>query len=172
VKIWRVGKPMDVSVVVQVYEGDRSAGYQYDILPRYLVYGGLVFTPLSLDYLRTLGRAAPSEGTVGDLYYELYYRRYESPATARPEPIVLASVLPDAVNANVAVRGRALVDNINGIKISKLEDVARAFENGTNAYDRIEFTSHGSFECLDRADVAKATSRILTTYGIANDRRL
>ena len=172
VKIWRDGKPMDVSVVVQMYEGDRTAGYQYDTLPRYLVYGGLVFTPLSLDYLRTLGRAAPSEGTVGDLYYELYYRRYESPATARPEPIVLASVLPDAVNANVAVRGRALVDNINGIKINQLGDVARAFENSTNAYDRIEFTSHGTFECLDRAEVAKATSRILTTYGIANDRRL
>ncbi|HWV99533.1 MAG TPA: trypsin-like peptidase domain-containing protein [Candidatus Acidoferrum sp.] len=172
VKIWRDGKAIDVSVEVQVYEGDRTAGYQYDTLPRYLVYGGLVFTPLSLDYLRTLGRAAPTEGPAGELYYELYYRRYESPATARPEPIVLASVLPDAVNANVAVRGRALVDNINGIKINKLEDAARAFENGTNAYDRIEFTSHGSFECLDRAEVGKAASRILANYRIASDRRL
>jgi hypothetical protein len=136
-----------------------------------VVYGGLVFTPLSLDYLRTLGRAPP-EGLVGDLYYELYYRQFESPATARPEPVVLASVLPDAVNANAGVRGRALVDSINGIKINKMEDVARAFDNGTNAYDRIEFTSHGSFECLDRAEAAKAAPRILANYRIANDRRL
>ena len=171
IRLWRDGKAMDVSVPVQVYEGDRTAGYQYDTLPRYLVYGGLVFTPLSLDYLRTLGRA-PTEGPLGDLYYELYYRKYESPEKARPEPVVLAAVLPDAVNANVAIRGQTLVDNINGIKINRLEDVARAFADGTNAYDRIEFTSHGSFECLDRAEVAKANSRILSTYGITSDRRL
>ncbi len=171
VRIWRDGKAMDVSVAVQVYEGDRTAGYQYDTLPRYLVYGGLVFTPLSLDYLRTLGRS-PTEGALGDLYYELYYRKYESPEKARPEPIVLAAVLPDAVNANVAIRGQTLVDNINGVKINRLEDVARAFADGTNAYDRIEFTSHGSFECLDHAEVAKANSRILSTYGISSDRRL
>ena len=171
IRLWRDGKAMDVSVPVQVYEGDRTAGYQYDTLPRYLVYGGLVFTPLSLDYLRTLGRA-PTEGPLGDLYYELYYRKYESPEKARPEPVVLAAVLPDAVNANVAIRGQTLVDNINGIKINRLEDVARAFADGTNAYDRIEFTSHGSFECLDHAEVAKANSRILSTYGITSDRRL
>ena len=171
VRIWRDGQAKDVSVAVQVYTGDKSAGFQYDILPRYLVYGGLVFTPLSLDYLRSLGRT-PTEGLVADLYYELYYRQYESPAKARPEPVVLAAVLPDAVNANVVVRGRALVNEINGVKIDKMEDVARAFENSTNAYDRIEFTSHGSFECLDRAEVARANSRILTTYGIASDRRL
>lgn len=171
VQIWREGKPLTLSAPVYVYAGDRAAGYQYDTLPRYVVYGGLVFTPLSLDYLRTLGRAPP-EGLVGDLYYELYYRQFESPTTARPEPVVLASVLPDAVNANVAVRGRALVDSINGIKINKMEDVARAFDNGTNAYDRIEFTSHGSFECLDRAEAAKAAPRILANYRIANDRRL
>lgn len=171
VRIWRDGKSMDLSVEVSVYLGDRAAGYQYDTLPRYFVYGGLVFTPLSLDYLRTLGRT-PAEDMVGDLYHELYYHRFENPDTARPEPIVLASVLPDAVNANVAIRSRALVDQINGMKINRLEDVARAFENSTNAFDLVQFTSHKSFECLPRAEVAKANARILTTYGIPQDRRL
>src|SRR4029077_3736561 len=125
-QIWRDGKSMDVSLPVYVYSADHAAGYQYDALPRYLVYGGLVFTPLSLDYLRTLGRGVP-ESSYGELYYELYYRRQESPATARPEPIVLASVLADAVNANVETRGRAFVDKVNGVRIEKLEDVVRAF---------------------------------------------
>jgi hypothetical protein len=131
----------------------------------------MVFTPLSLDYLRTLGRGVP-ESSYGELYYELFYRRYESPATTRPEPIVLASVLADAVNANVETRGRALVDKINGVRIDKLEDVVRAFESNTNAFDRVEFVPHHSFECLERSEVAKANARILRTYGLATDRRL
>jgi S1-C subfamily serine protease len=171
VEIWRDGKKMKISLPVYVFNADRAAGYQYDTLPRYFIYGGLVFTPLSLDYLRTFGRGA-SESSYGELYYELYYRQYETPAKARPEPIVLASVLADSVNANVDTRGRALVDKINDVRIEKLEDVIRAFDSNTNAYDRVEFTSHQSFECLERSEVAKANPRILKTYGVANDRRL
>jgi S1-C subfamily serine protease len=170
-QVWRDGEKVDLSLPVAPYDGDRAAGYQYDSLPRYLVYGGLVFTPLSLDYLRTLGRNAP-EISFGESYYELYYRKFESPTNSRPEPIVLASVLADSVNANLRVRGRALLDRINGIRIEKLEDLIRAFETTTNDFDLIEFVPHHSFETLDRKEVAKANSRILKTYGIANDRRL
>jgi S1-C subfamily serine protease len=170
-KLWRDGKPLQLSLPVFPYNEDRAGGYEYDTLPRYFIYGGLVFTPLSLDYLRTLGRETPATA-VSQLYYELYYHRNEDPATARPEPIVLASVLPDEVNANVAVRGRALVDTINGQRIERLEDVISAFSANTNAYDVIQFLPHHTTESLDRAAVAKAKARILDTYGVAKDRRL
>ncbi len=170
-QIWREGHPIDLSLPVYPYDGDRAAGYQYESLPRYYVYGGLVFTPLSLDYLRTLGRGTP-ESVFGEAYYELYYQRYEDPAKNRPEPIVLASVLADAVNANVGIRGRALVDKINGQRVEKLEDVVRAFEMNTNAYDTIQFLPHDSIESLNRAEVAKANPQILKTYGLPDDRRL
>jgi S1-C subfamily serine protease len=170
-EIWRDGQQMDVSLPVSAYEGDHAAGSQYDTLPRYLVYAGLVFTPLSLDYLRTLGRNTP-EISIGEMYYELYYRSFEEPSKTRSEPIVLASVLADSVNANLRIRGRALVDQINGVRIEKLEDVVRAFETSTNNFDELEFLPHHSFETLERSEVAKANSRILKTYGIANDRRL
>jgi S1-C subfamily serine protease len=170
-KLWRDGQPLDVSLPVFPYTADRAAGYQYDTLPRYFVYGGLVFTPLSLDYLRTIGSDTPTTA-IGDLYYELYYRREEKPETVRPEPIVLAAVLADAVNANLAVRGRAFVDRINGRRIEKLEDVVQAFDTSTNAYDVIEFLPHHTVETLDRAEVAKNNSKILDTYGVGKDRRL
>lgn len=170
-KVWRDGQPVDISLPVSPYNGDHAAGYQYDSLPRYLVYGGLVFTPLSLDYLRGLGRNT-AEISIGEMYYELYYRNFEDPAKNRPEPIVLASVLTDRVNANLRIRGRALVDQINGIRIEKLEDVVHAFEICTNNFDQIEFLPHHSFETLERSEVAKANSRILKAYGIAKDRRL
>jgi S1-C subfamily serine protease len=167
-QVWRDGRQIEIALPLYVYTGDRATGSQYDSLPRYFVYGGLVFTPLTLDYLRTVG----AKDTPGESFYELYYRRQEAPETARTEPIVLSSVLADAVNANVAVRARALVDKINGIRIDKLEDVVRAFETNTNAYDTVVFVSHQGFECLERSEVARANPKILTTYGISNDRRL
>jgi S1-C subfamily serine protease len=170
-QIWREGKAIEVSLPVYVYDGDRAAGYQYGALPRYFIYGGLVFTPLSLDYLRTFGRGS-IESDSADSFYELYYRRWEQPDKVRPEPVVLAAVLADAVNANLSVRGRALVDQINGVRIEKLEDVVRAFDGCTNAFDVVQFVSHQGFECLDRGEVTKANPGILKTYGVASDRRL
>src|SRR5439155_23698929 len=140
-------------------------------LPRYFVYGGLVLTPLSFDYLRRRGGNAGDPGN-REMYYELYYRPNESPATARREPIILASVLADAVNANFAVRGHSLVDRINGVRIANLEDAIRALDKNTNAFDVIEFLPKQSFECLSREEVTKANSSILKTYGITKDRRL
>jgi hypothetical protein len=108
-----------------------------------------------------------------DLFYELFYRRHEQPDSARKEPIVLSTVLPHAVNANFDVRGRTLVDKINGKKITKLEDVIEAIESAPNdGQHTFEFYPEKSFECLDRSDVSAANAEILKSYGIAKDRRL
>ncbi len=170
-QLWRDGQQQEVWLPVEVYEKDRAGGYQYGALPRYLVYGGLVLTPLSFDYLRRRGGHASDPGN-REMYYELFYRPNESPATARREPIVLASVLADAVNANFGVRGHALVDRINGMRIEQLEDAVCALERNTNAQDVIEFLPGHHFECLTHEEVAKANSRILKTYTIPKDRRL
>jgi hypothetical protein len=105
--------------------------------------------------------------------YELFYRKHESPETARPEPIVLASVLSHSVNANFGVRAHALVDKINGIRIEKLEDVVRAFEQDTGKEQHlIEFQPDHTIEALDKSAAAEANTDILKTYGVAKDRRL
>lgn len=170
-KIWRDGKPLDVSLPVSVIRDDVAEGNQYDTLPRYFVYGGLVFTPLSRDYLRTLGQNW-SDAANANLVYELFYHRLEDPATARKEPIVLATVLRHSVNASVEGLGRALIDTINGRRINRLEDVIQAFENAPQAQDIIEFLPDHHLESLERGDVAKAQAEILKTYGVPRDRRL
>jgi hypothetical protein len=170
-KIWRDGKEMNVSLPVYYYQGDRALGNQHDTLPRYYVYGGLVFVPLTLDYMKSLGRNWADAGNA-DLVYELYYRRHESPETMRTEPIVLASILADPVNANVSNRGRLMVDKVNNVRIDKLEDLIQAFERSTGEFDVIEFVPDDRFDCLNRAAAQKANLEILATYGIAQDRRL
>ncbi|MGZ8938155.1 MAG: PDZ domain-containing protein, partial [Limisphaerales bacterium] len=171
-KLWREGKELDISLPVYTYEKDRREGNQYDVLPRYFVYGGLVFVPLNRDYLRTMG-GGWSDPANAPLMYELFYRKHEEPETARTETIVLASVLAHSVNANFGVRARALVDKINGVKIDKLEDVIRAFEQDTNKKQHlIEFGPTESLEAIDKEGAAEAHTDILKTYGVAKDRRL
>lgn len=169
-KIWRQGQETNLSLTFRAARNDEAEGNQYT-LPRYFIFGGLVFTPLSLDYLRSFG-ANWADAASAELRYELFFRRVESPDKARPEPIVLTTVLSHPVNANVTTRGRALVDSINGVRIEKLEDVVRAFEKTAGAQDVIEFVSQHNLECMDHAEAAQANAGILKNYNISKDRRL
>jgi len=170
VKVWRKGQALTITLPMQVRRDDAAEGNQH-VLPRYFVYGGLVFTPLSRDYLRSSGADGGAPGS-DELVYELFFRRRETPELWRPEAVVLASVLSHPVNANLEVRGRALVDKINGVRVEKLEDVIRAFESHTGAQDVVEFTAYHHLECLDHAAAQRAGPEILRTYGLAKDRRL
>lgn len=171
VTIWRDGREQAVKVRIEAAGDDVREGNQYDIKPRYYVFAGLVFTPLSRDYMRNAGREA-TEANAGELTYELFYRDREQPDLARAEPVVLSSVLTDPVNANFSTRGRVLVDSINGIRIEKLEDVIRAFTTSTNRNDIIMFGQRGALESLDHAEATRANEKILKTYGITKDRHL
>ena len=170
-KIWRAGQAQTVNLVVSAATDDLSQGNQFDVKPRYFVFGGLVFTPLSRDYLSAATRES-SETSGADLTYELYYRAREEPEAAREEPVVMSSILTDAVNANFRLRSRVMVDRINGTRINKLSDAIRAFENSTNTYDVIEFIKSEQFECLDHAEALRANANILKTYGVPRDRQL
>jgi len=170
-KLLRDRKELAVELPVSVFEADRAAGNQHDRPPRYFVHGGLVFTPLSQDYLRTLGRDV-GDGSTSELVYELFYLRHEKPDRVRPEPVVLAGVLAHPVNANFNVRGRALVDRINGQRIERLEDVIGAIGGRTEAQHLIEFVGRQGIEALDREEASEANAMILQTYGVTNDRRL
>jgi len=171
-KVWRGGKEIDISLPLYTYAKDKAEGSQHDVQPRYYVYGGLIFVPLSRDFMRTLG-SGWGDPANAPLMYELFYRKHESPETARPEPVVLAGVLTHEINANFGVRGRALVNKINGVRIERLEDVARAFELDTGKAEHVvEFQPDNALEALNKARAAEAHAEILKTYGVAKDRRL
>ncbi len=176
VKIWRDGAPLELDLPVTAYTGDRLAGRQYDAPPRYYIHAGLVFTPLSANYLDTVGRLGrdPAWEGFAKLLYELYHRPAENFASARAEPVVLAGVLPHPVNADLGVRGRVLVNRINGVRIERLEDVKRAFADNPNARHLLEFEGpeEGPLEAIDRAAASAAHADILRTYGIVSDQRL
>ena len=171
-KLWRDGAEMELDLPLEVISDDREEGNLYDVLPRYHVYGGLVFMPLCRDLMKSIG-GNWTDPTNADLLYELFYRKHDKPETVRAEPIVLTSILTHRSNANFSLRGRLLVDKINGVKINCMEDVIKGFatENGTGQHVLEFYPEHG-IECLDRKASSAAQSEILKSNGITNDRRL
>jgi S1-C subfamily serine protease len=170
VKIWREGQLLEIALPVEVNAQDRLEGNQYEP-PKYFVYAGLVFTPLSRDYLTTFGQNWSAVAGIG-LLYELFYKRNAEPEEVRSEPIMLSTVLSHPVNANMDIKGRVLVESINGIRIDSLEDVVRALEDHEGSHHVIEFGERLGFDCLDRNEAEKANDAILQTYGIQKDRVL
>ena len=169
-KIWRDRTEIEVSVPMKVRKEEENTGNLYDIPPRYYVYAGLVFTPLTLDYVKTFGRNWRNVANL-EMVYELYYRKNEKPESARKEPVVLAATLAHPVNADIRLASRAMIDKINGKRIESLEDLIEAFENNENKQHLIKFGS-GTIESLDTEKANQAHKAILETYSIPSDRRL
>ena len=170
VRLWRDNKEVAVELPVFVNREDAAVGNLYHA-PRYYVYAGMIFTPLSKDYLSTFGRDWLTTAD-SDILYELFYRRKSDPENTRTEAVMLASTLAHPVNANMRIRGRVMVDEINGVRIDRLEDAIRAFSETEQAYHTIKFTGNYGFETIDRHEADTANQSILHTYRIINDRRL
>ncbi len=168
-KIWRQGKDVDVQLPLKANPKDHAEGNQY-VLPRFFIYGGLVFTPLSRDYLKSFGQNW-ADVAGAELVYELFYRHQETPDAVRSEPIVLSTVLTHPVNANFGIRSGALIDKINGIRINQMEDVIRAFQNPSGTQHTLEFATQKRLECMDVIEANQAGTGILKMYSVSSDRR-
>jgi len=164
VKVWREGALRRFEIPLKapcfLVPEDR-----YDIKPTYYLYGGLLFVPLSRDFLTTWGsewwQEAPSE------LVSIYENDIRSPA--RSEVVVLQKVLADRVNQGYHGFEALAIDRVEGRKIKHLRDLIRIVESATGEF--IQFQGHDdSIIVLERASVAKANRRIQRRYGVAFDR--
>jgi len=159
-EVWREGKVESVDVPLK--PADMFSMYEilYEPPPRYVLYGGLVFQPLTANLMAVLAGGA-------DLRLRQKYTMFATDQLYRetPEPVILSSVLPDA--SNVYLRGLAgqIVREINGKRIRTLMDVEPALAaNGERTVIRFEGDARPAV--LKREEVDRATPRIMAQYGI------
>lgn len=138
---------------------------RYDQMPRYVVFGGLVFQALTRDVLATWDKwwnKAPKEF----LYY--YYQGVRT--AERSEVVILSKILADEINVGFGHLYNEGVATVDGAAPRDLDDfVARL----AAAEGVVEITTtSGGVIVLDTAEVAKATPRILERYRIPRDRNL
>jgi S1-C subfamily serine protease len=140
-------------------------GHSYDVRPRYVLYGGLLFQPLNLDMLEAYRTT--------DLRLRHFFEYFilEQIYLQHPDVIVLSNILPDPINTYLSPYRGAIVDEVNGKKILTLEQLADAF---ASAPDRlvIRMIGDGPPLVLDRNTVEAARERIKTRYNVAKEQNL
>ncbi|MFL6530109.1 MAG: trypsin-like peptidase domain-containing protein [Chthoniobacterales bacterium] len=163
--VWRDKRRSSVTVELGGIPPYAIQGHTYDVQPRYVVYGGLLFQPLSLDLVQAY---QPQDLRLRH-YFDFFvideiYREH-------PEVIVLTNILPDPINTYLQSYRAGIVDEVNGTKIRVLADLAKAFEQ-TPERCVIRFVGDGPPLVLDRAQVDDARERIKARYNVLREQNL
>lgn len=158
-------KPMTVNISLGPVWPYLTQGLHYDVKPRYIVFGGLIFQPLSRDLVDAY--------QVSDLRIRHYFDFFvlDQLYQEHPEVIVLTNILPDPSNSYLSAYRASIVDEVNGKKIGTLKDLAQAFAEKPDRYV-IKMIGDGPPLVLDRAEVEAAQERIRTRYHVPQEQNL
>ncbi len=161
----RSGQSVRVDVDLQPAWQFAQQSARYDVLPRYVVFGGLVFQPLGRELMESM--------RIEDMRIRYFHEFYVTDQlyVDRPEIVLLSNILPDPVNTYLMPFRLTVVDEINGRKIRTLRDVSEALKMDvpTHVIRVIGTTRPIVFEA---AAVAQARDRIRTRYNINREENL
>lgn len=138
---------------------------RYDVRPTYYVYGGMVFCPLTLNYLQTWSNW--KQNTPVNL---LHYWRNGRPTTEGEEVVVLIKVLTADLNNGYDDFINERIVRVNGRKFANLQEMVRLIENASDAPFVVFENERGRRMSLERNRVETEQIEILRTYDIARDR--
>ena len=164
-EILRDKQPMSLAIKLYKPWPYSIQGHSYDVRPRYVLYGGLLFQPLNLDTLEAY------RSTDLRLRHFFEYFILEQIYLQHPDVIVLSNILPDPINTYLAPYRGAIVDEINGKKILTLDELAKAFAEAPERLV-IRMIGDGPPLVLDRNKIEAARERIKTRYNVAKEQNL
>jgi S1-C subfamily serine protease len=139
---------------------------RYDVQPTYYVYGGLVFCPLTLNYLLSWG-----DDWSEDAPYNLLTYFVDGELTRKGEEvIVISKVLASNLNNGYDDLVDSRIVEVNGKSISNLQDLIRIVEADIENPFVVFRTEGNQTIALDRKKSEAAHGDILSTYRISDDR--
>ncbi|MEY2486890.1 MAG: hypothetical protein QOH39_2538 [Verrucomicrobiota bacterium] len=164
-ELLRGKQPVAVTIELNTVWPYLIQGHSYDLRPRYVLYGGLLFQPLNLELIDAYQPADLRLRHLFDFFV------VEQIYLDHPEVVVLTNILPDPINTYLAPYRYGVVDEINGLKIRTLNDVAKAFSETPERFV-VKMIGDGPPLVLDPAQVAAARDRIKTRYNVLQEQNL
>ena len=138
---------------------------RYDVLPRFMVFGGLVFQPLSKGLYSSL----PQQSATLRYYYSQFLA--DELYLEHPEVVVISRILPDPVNSHLDNFTGTIVEQVNDIPIKTLQDLAQVLDRPADFYV-IRVVGDPQPLVLEAQAVSQARERIIRQYGITSERYL
>jgi len=130
--------------------------------PRYIIYGGFVFTPLTKNYLNSI---YSSSSGLNMLFYQ------KNKTDDYQEPVVsLSTIFPNEVNRGYYSASYVLV-KVNDIKIKSFKHLVSILDTMTDEYTIFEFLEKTKV-ILNTQDAKNSFINIKKIYNFKSDRRL
>jgi len=138
---------------------------QFDVQPTYVLFGGLLFQPLSRNLLNSVQFQNPRL----TYFFEAFVPRelYKE----HPEVVILSGILADPINTYLGEFKEGIVEEINGAPVRTLSDLADAFAKPAEFYV-LRFVGNGRPLVLERTAVEAARERIRSRYGVQKEQFL
>jgi S1-C subfamily serine protease len=156
-------------VDINLYKGSEDHRFvsrcEYDVQPRYYIYGGLVFCPLTFNYLKTWSdwqTKAPSN--------LLNFFINGHPTDENEEVVILTKVLEAEINVGYNKHTDQRIVKVNGKKIINLKQMIASIESQSSSDFIVFETEKGEQLVLNNQRATGIHDEILRTYGIVQDR--
>jgi hypothetical protein len=165
--IVRGGKTMQVQVPVggarQLLIPDLAGGY-----PSYFVYGPMVFTRATAEYLSFIAANAAALNGFSFNASPLVTRRGDSPDAQHEELVVISSpFFPHKLVAGYSNRMGAVVESVNGVPVRSLRHLVALLRDLKDDMVVLRFDQReGETMVLPRKEMVAATEGILSDNGI------
>lgn len=164
-EVWRDGKAIDLKVPLKNPHDPFIFRSIYDETPKYLVRGGLVFCPLTREYLRKLGGAGRGENTQ-QLTYVSEYAKVDGLHKDFDEFVVFIRRLAHPVNAYTDEFKNGIVVEANGRKIRNLGDLREAWKQPKDGFHFIRFSGMDDVLILSAKEAKASEREIMSRYGV------
>lgn len=139
---------------------------QYDLLPTYYIYGGIVFCPLTRNLLKAWGpnwpNSAPNE--------LMAYLSANYPEVDGEEVVLVLKVLAADVNQGYHGASNWVVETVDGRRIRNMQELIRAIERPDAGEFLTLGNESGQVIVLDRRKAEATRGDVLKTYRVPDDR--
>ena len=168
----RDGKEMDLTGTYDRRARDEIAipTLQFDVAPRYVVIGGLVFQELTGAYLQEWGdkwsERAPQR------LVQLFSFQQEMNLDPAKKIVFLSQVLPSSITMGYLQLSGLVLSKLNGQEIDGLKSLAALADGAKEGNLVFEFTDNPGRIVLDAAEVKAMGDKLGKDYGLPALRRL
>lgn len=160
----RNSKPIDVEFKLSTTSKDfwLVQREQYDKYPRFFIYGGFVFTPLTKNYL-SAGYSYFSNSS------DLSKLLYEWPQKNKDEVVIISQVLAADFNKGYHDLSDWPIEKVNGESFKNFDEFYALMTKSAGKFVKLE-NEHGYEVVIDRELAHNKSQLILERYHIASSR--
>ncbi len=144
--------------------------YRHNVSPSYYIYGGLVFSPLTTDYLEKYGDSLSNDDLSIFKFCAFTGLSLEFPSVKNEVPINLINVLSHDINNGYHNMKNIIITEVNDKKVYNLKELTKIIESDSEG-NYVEFkTKQNKIIVLNKKKAENAKAEIMGIYSVPADR--